>query len=186
MTTKELVTIGGPPGSGTTTVAKILEEILGLKHEYLGAIFREMAQEYGMSLEEFSTYAENHPEIDKELDRRAVEMARKGGIILEGRLAGWMVHRHGIRAFKIWIDADERERARRVVERDGGTIEENMVRMKVREESERRRYLEIYGIDISDLNIYDLVVDSTFISPQKVAEIIINKYKEWNNRLQRA
>ena len=34
------VTIGGPPGSGKTTVAKIVSNEIGYKHIYTGDIFR--------------------------------------------------------------------------------------------------------------------------------------------------
>jgi len=48
-----------------------------------------------------------------------------------------------------------------------------MERVKIREESEKRRYREIYGINFEDLSIYDLVVDSNDLTPEEVVECII-------------
>jgi len=64
------ITIGGLPGSGTTTSARLIERNLGFKHIYAGLIFRELAEERGMSLEEFSKHAEGNRDIDNLIDRK--------------------------------------------------------------------------------------------------------------------
>ena len=65
-----LISVGGLPGSGTSTVCEILEERTGLEYIYAGRIFREMAEEKGMTLEEFSTFCEKDDTVDRELDKR--------------------------------------------------------------------------------------------------------------------
>jgi len=78
------VTIGGPPGSGTTTVAKIVSKKLQYTHVYTGDIFRNLAKEKNMSLEDFSKLAEKDFSIDMEVDRRQKELGANDNIILEG------------------------------------------------------------------------------------------------------
>ncbi|MEM0350886.1 MAG: nucleoside monophosphate kinase, partial [Archaeoglobaceae archaeon] len=86
------ITISGPPGSGKTTVAKILSERLKIKLISAGSIFRQLASERGMSVEEFSKFAEENPEVDLLIDRIQKEVAeREKDAIVEGRLSAWMV-----------------------------------------------------------------------------------------------
>ena len=40
------ITISGSPGSGKTTIAKLLAKKLGIKYVYSGDIFRKKAKEY--------------------------------------------------------------------------------------------------------------------------------------------
>lgn len=175
---KKAITISGLPGAGTTTVAKMLAEKLEMKYINMGEIFREMAESKGMKLKDFEKYCENNPEIDIEIDKKQEEIIREGNAIVEGRLSGWIAHLKKIDAFKIWLDCEEKERIRRVVEREGGDIFERKVDTKEREKSEERRYKKFYGIDINNKSIYDLVIDTTSIPPEKVVEKILNKLLE--------
>lgn len=56
-----VITVSGLAGSGTTTLCRNLARHYGFKHIYAGLIFRQMAREMGMSLQEFQKYAELHP-----------------------------------------------------------------------------------------------------------------------------
>lgn len=178
-----VITIGGPPGSGTTTVSKILEERMGMKHVYIGAIFRELAREHNMDLDNFGDYSSEHPEIDIELDRKTIDIAKGGNVIIEGRLAGWMLHDNGLPAFKTWIKADLDVRAERVKEREDGDLEDIKVGITKREKSEKERYHNIYNIDLDSMDIYDLVVDSTDLDPEEVADQILDYYKRFLNNM---
>src|SRR3546814_8567560 len=104
-----LSTISGLPGSGTTTVSRLVADALGLERVPGGEVFRQLAAEADMSLAEFGAYAAAHPEIDIELDRRLTERARLGGCIIESRLAGWLVTRASLRAVRGWVDCDSAE-----------------------------------------------------------------------------
>ena len=157
-----IITIGGLPGTGTTTIAKMIAEKYNLKHVCAGFIFREMAKEMGMDLQEFSKYAEEHEEIDKEVDRRQVELAKQGNVILEGRLAAWMLLRNGIKPdLTIWFKAPLEVRAERISKREGIDKDTALKKMIDREKSEKKRYKEIYNIDLDDLSIYDLIIDTS-------------------------
>lgn len=171
------LTVGGLPGTGTTTACQTLQELLGLRYVYAGQIFRDMANEHGMNLERFGAYAEQHPEIDRSLDDRQVRLLREGPLLLEGRLAGYFAHRERIPAFKAWFTCDPYVRADRVVKREGGDREARMEEMRRREASERKRYLEFYGYDMSDLSVYDLVLDTSELSPKAVVGAVIRGYE---------
>ena len=173
----DVVTIGGFPGSGTTTVCELLGRRTGWRHLDAGRTFREMAAEAGVSMAAFCARAESDPELDRGLDARMIEAVRTrgGGLILEGRLTGWMVLRAQLPALKVWVFADVEVRAGRVGHRDGQAVEEALGEMVRREQSERIRYHEHHGIDIGDLSIYDLVIDSGREPARRVADRIAER-----------
>jgi len=164
-----VITVSGLAGSGTTTLCKNLARCYGFKHVYAGLIFRQMAKEMGMSLQEFQEYAEMHPEIDREVDRRQVEAAKECNVVIEGRLAGWMVKEADL---KIWLDAPIQVRAQRVAKREGISVEEAFMQIAKREMQNRKRYLNLYGIDINDLSVYDLVINTANWGPDGVFAIV--------------
>ena len=172
------ITISGTPGSGKSTVGKLLEEKTNLRYVYSGLIFREISKKYNMSLDEFGKYCESHEDVDKQLDDYQLEILKRGNVILEGRLAGWISYRNDISALKILIDADIDIRAHRIVNREDGEFEKRKKEMIDREKSEAKRYLNYYGIDINDRSIYDIIIDSGNKTPEKIVCIILDKYNK--------
>jgi len=169
------ITISGTPGSGKSTVGKLLKKKLETRYVYSGKIFRETAKKYNMSLEEFGKYCEKNKEIDQELDRRQLKILQKGDVILEGRLAGWIAHRNKISALKIMLDADIETRAKRIVKREEGDTKKRKKEILNREKSEANRYKNYYNIELKDTSIYDLVIDSTDKESEEIVEIILEK-----------
>ena len=47
----------------------------------------------------------------------------------------------------------------------------------IREKSEALRYKEIHNIDISNMEIYDLIINTDSFDPQSISEIIIQTLK---------
>jgi cytidylate kinase len=168
-----LITISGLPGSGTSTVGKRVASRLHLAHVDGGTIFRQLAVDSGRSLAEFSAYAETHPEVDLALDTRLAARGREGDVVLESRLAGWIATNEGLDALRVWISCAEEVRAARVARRDDLVVDAAEGANRLREASERTRYLAYYGIDLSDLTIYDLVVDSSTTGPDELATQIV-------------
>jgi cytidylate kinase len=154
-------------------VARAVAATLGIDHLDGGTVFRSMAAERGFSLAEFGAVAEADPAFDLELDGRLAARARQGDVVLESRLAGWIATNEGLAALRVWIGCDDRERARRVAEREGAGIEAAAAQNVEREASEAARYRTYYGIDLADLSIYELVLDSTATgAPALVASVI--------------
>jgi cytidylate kinase len=172
------ITVSGTPGSGKSTVARNLSEKLGLPYVYSGDIFRRTAEKYNMSLEIFGNYCEEHDEIDRELDDYQLKILKKGSVVLEGRMAGWLAYKHKIQAFKVMLIADIGIRVQRIVNRENGDFKKRKIEMQKRERSEEKRYKTYYNIDIKNTSIYDLVIDSSDKNPEEIVKIIIDKIQE--------
>ncbi len=171
-----IVTISGPPGSGKTTVGKLLAERLGYEFVSTGMIFRHMAEEKGMSLAEFGEMALTNHDIDKELDRRMLALAgEKRKLVLEGRLAAHMLHLNGIPAFKVRIDASPETRAERNAGRENKSVEQVREEIIARESCERERYKKVYNIDLNSLAVYDHVEHTDGHTPEEVVNSILLK-----------
>ncbi len=167
------IAISGLPGSGTSTVACILSKCLGVRLVSAGEIFRNMAKERGLTLEEFGDLATNDSEIDREIDRRQKEIATDArgtgkDIILEGRLSAWMTEPD----LAVLITAPIDIRAARVALREGIPTADAAAGIEERAACEAERYMEYYGIDLSDHEIYDLVINSEKWDQEGVSEII--------------
>lgn len=164
------VTVGGLAGTGSSTLSRVLAARLGLDYEYAGGIFREEAARRGLTVEEFNALCEADPAVDRSLDDRQLDLLRAGGLLLEGRMAGWLAARHDLdHVLTVWVVCDDEERFRRLRGRDGGEQEEVRARTLAREASEQDRFRRFHGADILDLDLYDLVLDSTSRSPEDLA-----------------
>lgn len=164
------ITISGPPGSGKSTLSKILASRLNMELVSVGDIFRKMANDRCMSLEEFGMLAKSDERIDRELDEEQKKIAgEKENIILEGRLSGFLVNAD----LKVWLKAPLEIRAERIAEREKKPVSVAMKEASEREECEKDRYLKYYCIDIRDLSVYDLVIDSSKLKPEDISEIVL-------------
>jgi cytidylate kinase len=167
-----LVTVSGPPGSGTTTTSRHVAARLEVDLVPGGAVFRALAAERGMSLAEFGRYAVDHPDVDRELDARLAARAREGDAVIESRLAGWIARNEGLPAVTVFVDCAPRIRAERVAQREGLTVERALADNRERERVERARYMAVYEIDVEDTSIYDMVLDSGSLSPTELSDRI--------------
>lgn len=172
-----IITIGGPPGSGKTTVARLLSKKLGKKVVVIGEVFRSLAKERGLTLAEFGEIASEDHSIDMAIDKETIKIAKEGDLILEGRLAGVMLQKNDIESFKVWLDADISTRAERIAKREQIDAEQVKKNILEREKCESKRYKDIYGIELGDKFVYDLVIDTSNISPEEIVDVILNELK---------
>ncbi len=174
-----LITISGPAGSGKSTVATGLAETLGYKHVSGGDIFRELADERGLTPLELNRRAEEDESIDRDLDRRQRELAATSDdLVLESRLAGWMAGDHA--DFRVWLDAPLDVRVARIADREDKSVETARRETVQRAASEALRYEEYYNIDIETFDIYDLSLNTARFSPDSVLDVVETAIKAYN------
>lgn len=180
MTNPTIITVSGPPGSGTTTVCETIAESHDHEYIYAGDIFRRMADERDMTLAEFTELCETDDSIDRSLDERMQTIAEIHAendtpLLLESRLAGWVAGPHA--DLRIYLTAPRSVRVERLTDSDRvETIEE----MRTREESEQSRYRNYYGIASTNQSIYDIVVNTARWDEQTVIEFIRNSIDSYD------
>jgi cytidylate kinase len=172
------ITVSGPPGCGATTVCEGLSTALDCGYVSGGDIFRQLADDRGLSLSQLIAKTDETDEIDRALDQRLRTIAEKWGasnkpFVLESRLAGWLA---GNRAdLRVWLDAPDEVRVDRT--RDRAEME---AEMRVREVSEAGRYRSYYGIDVNDRSFYDLAINTARWSPEATLQMILSAVEEYD------
>lgn len=181
-----IITISGMPGSGKSTVAELLAKKLKAERIYVGGLRRELAREKGMTLQKLNEYAATHPETDVDVDHMAAAKARESEkkgviVIVEGRtqfhflpesIKIYMKVRPEEGARRIWNDLQNKALQEKRNEGNIPSFEAMKKRIYEREEEDAARYKKYYNIDQRDESQYDLVIDSTGLTPQQVVEKI--------------
>lgn len=183
-----IITLSGTPGSGKSTIAKILVKKLNTERIYVGGIRRELAKKKGMTLEELNEYAKTNPETDVDVDKKAAEQARKlekkkKKVIVEGRTQFYFLPE----SIKIYVKVEPEEGARRIwedlqnkqtrLERNEGKItsfKEMKKKIYQREKEDAARYKQYYKFDHRDESHYDLILDTSNMTAKEAAEKIIS------------
>ena len=174
---KELViTLAGHHGSGRTTNAKLLAKSLGLRYLSTGMLFRERAEELDVSLEEMNHIASNDKEFDNWLDNRTKEESMKRGVVIDASLSAWMAETPDLRIF---VTCPFEERVRRIADREGREYDEVEQETRSREKLEQKRYQDYYDVDISDLTIYDVILNTGIFSIEASARILKSLVEEY-------
>ena len=173
------ITVSGLPGSGTTSLSRYLAERHNFTMISAGEVFRQCAKEHNMELAEFGRLAEQDPAYDKMIDARQKEIAEaKDNIIVEGRLSGWMVENADL---KIWVFAPINCRLERIVFRDQIADMETAKKVTLeRENCEAVRYQQYYSIDINDLSIYHLILNSEHWGVDELGAIVDTAIAQMN------
>ena len=175
------ISLAGDLGSGKSTVSEILIERLGATYYSTGAICRAIAASHGMTIVEMNKYMETHPEIDHEIDDGLRALSdRDENLIIDSRMAWHFVKD----TFRVYMTTELAESAKRILRANragdhAATLSEMAEEIRARKARERLRYREQYGVDCKDLSNYDLVVDSTYASPEDVAGCILAAFTEW-------
>jgi CMP/dCMP kinase len=168
------IAISGKSGCGNTTVTRKVAERLGYRR--INYTFRDMAAEEGISFEKLRDMAEHDPQWDMRLDRRQVEMAGDGNTVLGSRLAIWILEDADLR---VYLDAPLEVRACRILRRNLETGQEPsdlgavLTETAERDRRDRDRYLRLYGIDNDDYGFVDLIIDTTDLGADEVANLIV-------------
>lgn len=177
-----LVSITGRLGSGKSTVCGIMREKYGFEIFSTGAIQREYARNLGISTLELNKRMKENPQLDDEIDNTVTKMSIEHAgenLIFDSRMA-WHFARN---TFKIFLTIEPMEAANRVFyhrsssEENYTDVNDACEKLVERSAVERKRFIEIYGVDYYDFNNYDLVVDTTHRTPDEVVSVIMEYYR---------
>jgi len=130
-----------------------------------------------MSLEAFSHRAADDPSIDRMLDERTKAEAKKGGVVIDAQLGAWMVR--DLADVTVLLTAPDEVRFKRIADRDGSDMANAMRETENRESIQKQRYKKYYGIDVTDLSIYDLKIDTSLYPIEKTKVVIIDAVRNF-------
>ncbi|MFZ2804635.1 MAG: cytidylate kinase family protein [Patescibacteria group bacterium] len=179
-----IISISGVPGSGKTSVGKILAQKLGYNFYSVGGLRGKMAEERGLSIDELNTLGEQDATTDTSVDDYQRELGTKeDNFVIEGRLSWHFIPN----SFKIFLDCDAKEAARRIFEgqrasagKERGdeqvyaTVEEAQKIIEERVASDVRRYKKYYQLDYRSPEHFDLVFDTTQMQgPEETADKLL-------------
>lgn len=165
------ISIAGCIGAGKSMISKELEKE-GYQIVSAGSLFRQYAKEHNISIEEAIS---GHTEIDTEIDSNIVNLGEtKSGIVFDSRMAWHFVPD----SFKVFVYADLDVATDRVFKANRETesfqtIEECKNNILSRQSKELANYQKMYGQDYMDSKNYDLIIDSTYATPEEVAKKIL-------------
>jgi cytidylate kinase len=163
------IAVSGKSGCGNTTVSRLVAEALEIR--FINFTFRSLAQEKGLDLKDILRLAAEDDSWDREVDTRQAALAREGGgCVLGSRLAIWMLPEADL---KVYLRAGPETRAKRIRNREGGSLEKIAAFTESRDKQDHDRYLRIYRIDNDNYSFADLIIDTDDITPSQIAERII-------------
>ena len=172
---KVVICISGMTGSGKSTVAKKLADKYGLGYFSGGNALRSLAQEEGYESDmrgwwetaeglRFLQQRIGDPAFDRRIDEKLLELAEQGNVVLDSWTMPWLLKE----GFNIWLEASPQVRAKRVVNRDGISIEEAIKALKEKDERTRQIYNSLYGFDLGhDRSPFNLVLATDELNPDE-------------------
>lgn len=183
MEKKHIITVTGDHASGQGTLTKFLCDELGYEVYRNGQYARALALEMGMNIIEFQTYLNEHPELDRKIEKSASEYAAShDNLVIDAKL-GWYVVPT---SFKVYLRVDIDVAAKRAFNDEKrkesepfDSVEQAKEKIMYRFAEENKRWFETYGVRRDDMSNYDFVLDTTNLTPEEVKEKVKEAYFNW-------
>ena len=182
---KDIVTLSGDIGGGKSSVARILKASLGFQLISAGGIQREIAASMGLTTLQLNEWSAKDRSVDDKIDSHTKWLGETSDrIIVDSRLAWHFISA----AYKVFLSVDPMVGAERVFEasrsdESHGSLAEALENNLARTRLEAVRYRTLYGIELRDYRNYDLVVDTSYVSPQTVADVIEKGFRAHHDSL---
>jgi cytidylate kinase len=182
-----IITLSGKPGSGKSSTADRVAEMLGYSRYSTGDIVRAMIKKKKMTLAEFNALAEKDTSYDYELDEELRNMRTQEDVVIDSRLGFYWIPE----SFKVYLDLDPEVAIARIYKDSNinalrGVTENNTDGMDAvidqvndRLNNERRRFKKLYNVNPYASANFDLIIDTSRHSPQTVALTVFDMYNKW-------
>jgi CMP/dCMP kinase len=187
MRRSHIITLSGKPGSGKSSTADRVAEMLGYTRYSTGDIVRTMIKKKKMTLADFNKLAEKDPSFDYELDEELRKMREVSDVVIDSRLGFYWIPE----SFKVYLDLDPEVAIARIykdsnlntlraaTEKDTLSMGEVIDQVNERLDNERRRFKKLYNINPYASTNFDLIIDTSRHSPQTVALTVFDTYNKW-------
>ena len=180
------ITITGQLGSGKSTICNLIKDRYGYEIFSTGAIQREVAREKGITTLELNKLMKVDHSLDDIIDATTTKLSverKDDKLIFDSRMA-WHFAKD---TFKIFLMVDPRVAAERVMANQRGeeetyaSVDDACAKLVERSQVEQKRFMELYGVDYYDVNNYNLVVDSSRLTPEEIVNVIWESFEAYQN-----
>lgn len=187
MERKHIITLTGKPGSGKSSTADRVAEMLGYTRYSSGEFVRIITREQNITLSEYNKRAESKPEIDDHIDEELRKLRSHKDVVIDSRLGFYWIPE----SFKVYLDLSNdlaiarifKDASQNLLRSESGegsaSMDDVIDQVEERMRSERARFKKLYGINPYSIEHFDLVIDTAQHSPQTVALTIFDTYKKW-------
>lgn len=168
---KNIITLSGDIGSGKSSVAAELKNLIGYEIIGTGKIQRAIAERRGLTTLELNKVSETDRSVDDEIDNYVINLGKTSdNLIIDSRLAWHFIPD----AFKVYLSVEPIVGAERVF--NASRSDENNPSLAVtlennlkRQEFEDQRFYKLYNVHFRHQGNYDLVIDTSYNSPEAIA-----------------
>lgn len=187
MRKKHIITLSGKPGSGKSSTADKVAELLGYTRHSSGDMVRTVLKRNGITLEEYNQKASSDHDLDDQIDQELRNLRDQEDIIVDSRLGFYWLPE----SFKVYLELDLDVATARIFKDvtansiragvEGGDHSLSSVAQSVsqRMQDEQTRFQKLYSIDPYNESQFDLIIDTARHNPHSVAIAVFDAYKEW-------
>lgn len=165
------ITISGEVASGKSTIGKLLAEKLNYKFLSIGNRTREFAESKGLDIVQFQKECLIDPNIDKLIDQKFSDECNDcENLVIDYRLGFKFISN----SYNIFLNIFEASATERLTKAE----RQNETHLTIRERNDtfKNQFQNSYGVDYTDENNYDLVIEvEQFKSPDEITEYILKQ-----------
>ena len=169
------ITIAGKVCTGKTTLLRLLEKKLSWPTFLTGKLFRQYAAEQGLTLEAAEEQTEY---LTKKVDYKMRELLKSpGNLIVDGWMSGIMANKNP-QVLKVLLVCQDVIRYKRFAKREKITLGEAKKSVEERQNNWFKKIQQIHHVTdttLNDENTYDLVINTSYVTPQAVAKKVLEK-----------
>ena len=179
-----IITITGKPCSGKGTAGKLFCKKYNFDYVSAGDMMRSIAKEHGYNnILEFQQKNKDIDKVDAIIDNYTSNLGKTrtgDNLLIDSRLAWHFVDK----SFKVFIDVDIDIASNHLLNanRENEKVE-NLTQAKKtlteRWKTENERYERLYNVSNLNLKNYDLVLSSSNLTPEQLADEIYVNYKKF-------